>query len=77
MTQGHQQALAKAQKAPTQTKQAMSREFETCISFWQLRWLAKAYSVRAGTKISRCPLLLIELTKPAFSISSTKRAARL
>jgi hypothetical protein len=37
----------------------------------------KAYSVRAGTKISRWPLLLIELTKPAFSISSTKRAARL
>ena len=35
------------------------------------------YSARAGTKISRWPLLLMALTIPAFSISSTKRAARL
>jgi len=35
------------------------------------------HSWRVGTKISRCPLLLMALTMPAFSMSSTSRAARL
>ena len=32
---------------------------------------------RAGTKMSRWPLVLMALTSPAFSMSSTSRAARL
>ena len=35
------------------------------------------HSALAGTRMSRCPLVLIELTRPAFSMSSTSRAARL
>ena len=36
-----------------------------------------AHSDLAGTRISRWPLPLMALTSPAFSMSSTRRAARL
>ena len=37
----------------------------------------RGYSARAGTSTSRWPLAVRALTRPAFSISSSKRAERL
>jgi len=41
------------------------------------KFVTGGYSVRLGTRISRWPLPLMALTRPAFSMSSTSRAARL
>ena len=37
----------------------------------------RGYSARAGTSTSRWPLAVRALTRPAFSMSSSKRAERL
>ena len=58
---------------PAKEMQPACGQFRGAAGVWQ----RGGYSPRAGTSTSRWPLLVSELTSPAFSISSSRRAERL